>query len=183
MGSIAALIMAHYLNRENKFQAFLSPEKVAEINQHIKEWNYLALPDKPCHMGRQFCFVFNLKFRRPKIDNIISLTQKYCYFITWLKNFITINHIEFPHIEVFFIILIFNNIGTAKLIEDSKYKFDFDLIKIQRLIDFTIEKNEDISLLADGSSSCSTKQVIPNHHIAIDNVVKEHYQHLSDMKK
>lgn len=156
MGEFTVLVLMHYLNRHRKVNNMLSVEKVNEINQYIKEWDSLATSNKKCHMGRQFCYVFNIKFRDIHCNDINDLAGKYKKFLKWLRNFIKDNNINFPNVEIFFVILVFNSIDGSRLAENSKYNLSIDLAKTQDLIDQALLQASPIDDWQESSMSSIT---------------------------
>lgn len=134
-------------------------------------------------MGRQFCFVFNLKFRDVTCSNISQLTQRYYQFLAWLRKFVEINHINFPHIEVFFILIVFNSIDSARLTENSKHMKNFNIIAIEKKIDEAFGNPSALGLSPVSSchknSDNSQKTLMDEGSSAANNEIREQAEYLS----
>lgn len=87
-----------------------------------------------CRPARQFCHIFNLKFRHVSKDDLKYLLGVCSQFMKWLREFVKINNIYFPNIETFFFVLIYNSIDPAGLWENSKFVEDINLKTTQHII-------------------------------------------------
>jgi hypothetical protein len=84
-------------------------------------------------MGRQFCLVFNLRFRSITSAGRARIAAICADFLTWVQEFAQCNSIQFPNIDIFFGIIIYNSLSPSGLAHASKCSDHPDIKAIQLL--------------------------------------------------
>jgi len=94
-----------------------------------------------CHFVHQVHFTFNIPIQKMRCHVLMQVTDIGKDFLKWIKEFAEKNNIQFPYIETFFKVLLYNSL--AKEIEDSTYTDPKDFAeKTHKSLYKMLEENE-----------------------------------------
>jgi hypothetical protein len=118
MGMFALFILGQYLSRQNNSVEKLGCDQIMSINRNVKLWLGETMPSTECRFARHVCFTFNFRCKPLSVTERKELTNLSQNFLEWLDAFVAKNNINFPYIEKFFGLLIYNSLQAIGYIDN-----------------------------------------------------------------